>query len=83
MVLIFDVFTAVSRLQATVVINPLLPATATHFAVDHVLYHGRMLAIVWDADGSHYGLGAGLRILIDGKTVAHSATIGRLTAEIV
>lgn len=71
------------RGDATVVINPLLPATATHFAVDHVLYHGKMLAIVWDVDGSHYGLGAGLRILIDGKTAAHSATIGRLTAEIV
>lgn len=35
----------------------LLPATASHFAVDHVLYHGKMPAIVWDVDGSHYGLG--------------------------
>jgi hypothetical protein len=64
------------------VVNPLLPATATHFAADHILYHGRMIAIVWDKDGSHYGLGAGLRIILDGKTVAHSATIGKLTAEI-
>ena len=64
-------------------LNPLLPAGAlSHFAVDHVLYHGRLLSFVWDVDGSHYAVGAGLRILVDGATVASSPTLGRLTAKL-
>eukprot|EP01051_Picozoa_sp_SAG22_P014393 SAG22_NODE_1741_length_3684_cov_1.522734_2_plen_498_part_01 len=40
------------------------------------------LAFVWDADGSHYGVGSGLRIMVDGVTVAHSPTIARITAQL-
>ena len=70
------------RLDRTLTLAPLLPSTASHAAVDHVLYHGRMLAFVWDVDGSHYGVGSGLRILVDGETVAHSPTIARITAQL-
>lgn len=65
------------------VLNPLVPpGLLTHFAVDHVLYHGHMLAIVWDEDGSHYGVGAGLRLLVDGKVVASSPTMTKLSASL-
>ena len=67
----------------TLVLNPLLPAGAlTHFAVDHVRYHGHALSFVWDEDGSHYHRGAGLRLLVDGEEVASSATLTKLTASL-
>ena len=69
------------RSDRKLLINPLVPRDASHFAVDHILYHGKMVAIVWDDDGSHYGIGSGLRILVDGATVAHAASIQPLTAE--
>ena len=37
-----------------------------HFAADHVLVHGRVLAVVWDQSGTVYGRGAGLRLWVDG-----------------
>ena len=70
------------RSDRKLLINPLVPKTASHFAVDHILYHGKMVAIVWDVDGSHYGLGTGLRILVDGATVAHAASIQPLSAQL-
>ena len=46
----------------------------------HGRYHGHTIAIVWDQDGTHYGKGKGLLLYVDGKVVASSPTIGKLTA---
>ncbi|MGC1289717.1 MAG: hypothetical protein WA855_00430, partial [Candidatus Acidiferrales bacterium] len=35
---------------------------------------------IYDADGKHYGRGEGLRILVDGTTVASSPTLAHLVA---
>jgi hypothetical protein len=66
-------------------INPLIPTDPADpqalrwFAVQDVPYHGHLVTILWDADGSHYGREAGLTLLVDGIPVSHSATPSRLT----
>ena len=67
------------RADATIEVNPLVPEDWDWFCLDQLLYHGRTLAIVWDRTGKHYGKGQGLRLMVDGKEVASSVTLGRLT----
>ncbi len=60
-------------------VNPLLPPGRwEYFALDSVPYHGHQVSILYDANGKHYGRGKGLRILVDGTTVAWSHKLGRL-----
>ena len=50
-------------------INPLLPAPALgvrYFAIDGLRIRGRDVCVAYDMDGSRYGLGAGLHVLVDG-----------------
>ena len=68
------------RVGNTVEINPLIPDSLTHCAADHISYHGHVLSIVWDRDGSHYGKGKGLGLWIDGRLAASSPSVKRLTA---
>jgi hypothetical protein len=49
------------------------------FCLDGVPYHGHSLTIVWDRTGNRYGRGAGLAIWADGKEIARSPKLGRLT----
>jgi hypothetical protein len=57
-------------------IHPLVPqGTWKYFALDGVPYHGHLLTILYDRDGSRYHRGVGLRVLCDGRVVAHSATL--------
>ncbi len=70
------------RADNSVEIDPLAPADWPWFALDSVPYHGHTLTIVWDRDGTHYGKGAGIRLLADGKTVATRRTLGKLTAKL-
>ncbi len=72
----------VPRTDDTVEIDPLLPADAWDwFCLDDVPYHGRSLTIMWDRTGQHYDRGAGLAIFVDGKEIARSPTLGRLTGK--
>jgi hypothetical protein len=68
------------RADEVVEVNPLAPPEWDWFALDRVPYHGRELAILWDRTGEHFRRGKGLRIFADGKEIAHSATLGRITA---
>jgi hypothetical protein len=38
-----------------------------------------MLAIVWDKTGSKFGRGMRLRVVDDGKEIAHGAELARVT----
>jgi hypothetical protein len=63
-----------------VIVNPLLPeGTWDYFCLERVPYHGQMLTIFWDKTGKHYGQGAGLHVLADGREIAHGKTLERLT----
>ena len=63
-------------------VAPLAPDAWPYFALDDVVYHGRRLSILWDQDGTRYRRGAGLRLLVDGQTVASSPRLERLTAQL-
>ena len=67
----------------TVVVNPLVPEGLwEYFCLDRVSYHGRMLTILWDKTGKHYGKGAGLRVLADDKEIASSPTLSKVTGKL-
>ena len=53
--------------------NPLVPEnTWDWFCLDNVLYHGKILTIIWDKTGEKFGRGKGLTVLADGKKIAHT-----------
>jgi hypothetical protein len=66
----------------TLVIDPLVPDSWDYFALDNLRYRGHDLSIVWDRDGEHYRRGAGLRVSVDGKLLASSDTLTRLSVEL-
>ena len=49
-----------------------------HFMVNNLRYHGKDVTIVWDPDGSEYGLGAGYMLFLDGEKVLTADALGRL-----
>jgi hypothetical protein len=64
-------------------VNPLLPDdTWDYFCLDNVLYHGRILTIIWDRTGKKYNRGKGLTVLADGKKIAQSKTLSRITGKL-
>jgi len=71
------------RADEVVEISPLLPPdTWDWFCLDGVKYHGRMLTVIWDKDGHRYGRGAGLRVLANGKQIASSEKLARITGKL-
>jgi hypothetical protein len=67
------------RADETIEINPLLPkGTWDWFCLDNVLYHNKILTIVWDKDGTKYGRGKGLFLWVNGKQVANTQTLEKL-----
>jgi len=54
-------------------ISPLLPADAWDwFCLQDVPYHGSLLTVLWDRDGSKFKREAGLTVFLDGKFVGHA-----------
>lgn len=68
------------RADDIVEIHPLLPPEAWGwFCLDGVKYHGRVLTVIWDQDGSHYGRGAGLRVFSGRKEIATASKLAPIT----
>ena len=64
-------------------VSPLLPAdTWNWFCLDDVKYHGRTLTIFWDRDGTRYGRGRGLIVLVDGKELARADSLRPIIASL-
>jgi hypothetical protein len=58
------------RLDNVVEIFPLIPdGQWDWFCLDEVLYHGKMLTILWDKNGKKYGKGKGFIIYANGKKI--------------
>jgi hypothetical protein len=71
------------RADDVVEVAPLLPPDAwPWFCLDGVRYHGRDLTILWDRDGTRYGRGAGLQVLVDGKLLVRSERLDKITAKL-
>ncbi|NDW09677.1 glycosyl hydrolase family 65 protein [Dysgonomonas sp. 520] len=63
-------------------VSPLVPQGKWDwFCLDNVPYHGKNVTIVWDKTGEKYKRGKGFYIMLDGKTVAKSDKLERLTYE--
>lgn len=81
--LITGVIGLIPRADNIVEIKPLLPAdTWDWFCLDGVKYHGHMLTVIWDKDGSRYGRGAGLRVLANGKQITSSEKLEHITGKL-
>lgn len=68
------------RADNIVEVDPLVPeGTWDYFCLDNVLYHGHIVRIIYDKTGGHYGKGSALRVFADGKVIAASTTLARVT----
>lgn len=71
------------RPDDVVEVRPLLPANAWDwFCLDNLSYHGKMLTIIWDRTGRKFRRGAGLRVFVDGREIAHANSLRRVTGRI-
>ncbi len=70
------------RAGDTIEVNPLAPPAWDWFCLDQAPYHGHLVTIVWDRAGNRFGLGQGLRILVDGREAASAPGLGKLTAKL-
>ena len=70
------------REDDTLTVNPLAPSDPSYlryFALTSVPYHGHLIGVIFDADGTRYGMGAGLFVLVDGKVAASAPKLTMLS----
>ena len=67
------------RSDNTFQLSPLVPGSWNYFCLENVPYHGHLMTILWDRDGSHYGHGSGLQIFQDNSQIYSSPTLGNVT----
>ncbi|HYE53928.1 MAG TPA: glycosyl hydrolase family 65 protein [Chitinophagaceae bacterium] len=66
-----------------ITVNPLLPDnTWDWFCLDNVLYHGKIVTIIWDKTGQKYKKGQGLSVWVNGKKVAESSKLERVSGKL-
>jgi hypothetical protein len=71
------------REDEKVEVHPLIPENKWDwFCLDKVWYHGKMLTILWDKDGTKYGKGKGFRIFADGKEIYKGSKLKPVTAKL-
>lgn len=57
-------------------VQPLIPEGKWDwFCLDNVLYHGKMITVLWDKTGEKYGKGKGFRVFADGKQIIYSSRL--------
>ncbi|WP_407428435.1 glycosyl hydrolase family 65 protein, partial [Arcticibacter sp.] len=67
----------------TLHIQPLVPQNQWDwFCLDNVLYHGKIITVLWDKTGEKYGKGKGFRVFADGKQVMYSAKLKEVKAKL-
>lgn len=65
------------------IINPLIPEGVwTYFCLDNVLYHGKIISVLYDKTGKKYNKGQGFTIFVNGKKQAHSSKLCKLKIEL-
>ena len=70
-------------------VNPLLPGQDAsggreirYFALRDLLYHRHNIDVIYDRDGTRYGLGKGISLFIDGRRAAGPAPLGRIKVDL-
>jgi hypothetical protein len=67
------------RTDNIIEVNPLLPDNKWDwFCLDNILYHGKIVTITWDKDGTKYKKGKGLQVFVNGKKIASSQSLEKL-----
>ena len=68
------------RSDDIVEINPLIPVEKwDYFCLDNVLYHRKILTIVWDKTGKKYNRGKGYMVYVDNKLRIHNDKIKKIS----
>jgi len=71
------------RADNMIEVNPLLPAGKWDwFCLDNILYHGKIITIIWDKTGSKYKRGRGLSVWSDGKKLSSADKLVKLMGKI-
>jgi hypothetical protein len=64
-------------------IRPLLPdGVWDYFCLENVLYHGKLITVIYDKTGKKYGKGKGLTVLVNGKKVASSPNLSAISCKL-
>jgi hypothetical protein len=64
-------------------VNPLIPTDSntanaiSYFCLENVLYHGRLITILYDRDGKQYNKGAGLSVYVNGQQALKPSPLGK------
>ena len=70
------------RTDNTIEVHPLVPQNKwAWFCLDNVLYHGKIITIIWDKDGLKYKKGKGFSVWVNGKKVASSNNLEKITSK--
>lgn len=68
----------------SLIINPLIPDnTWEYFCLDNILYHGKIITVMYDKTGKKYKSGKGLKVWIDRHVAATSPKLGLLRVNIM
>ena len=71
------------RADDTIEVNPLLPDNKWDwFCLDNILYHGKIVTIIWDKTGTKYKKGKGLGVWVNGKKVASSLKLEKVIGKL-
>ena len=69
------------RADNIIEVNPLLPANKWDwFCLDNVLYHGKIITIIWDRTGKKYKKGKGLSVYANGKLLKRAEGLSKIEA---
>ncbi len=81
--LIGDLIGVIPSMSDELIIDPSIPELKWDwFSLDHLKYHNRQVTIVWDENGTHYGVGKGLLVYIDGELRAHSDKLTKIVVSL-
>ena len=73
----------VPRADDAIEFHPLVPPKSWKwFALDQINYHGHSVSIFWDETGDKYQNGKGLFIYSDGKLIAHSPVLQKISRKL-
>ncbi len=62
------------------IVNPLLPQnTWDYFCLDNVLYHNKIITVIYDKTGKKYKKGKGLMVFVNGKKIASSSKLSKMS----
>lgn len=78
-----NLFGIIPEFGDTLNMKPLVPSNWTHFAIENLPYHGSLMSLVWDEDGTHYnGSSAGFSLYSNGTLFHHQQKLGAVNVSL-